>query len=268
MIFGEISRDFRASVPHFVDWAMNLLPHQKQVEVIAALVEGMGIRAAGRVTGVNRETVATLALKVGRGCAELHDRMMVGVRANLIECDELWAFVGRKRRQHEKLRRDIAVTGDQNTFIALGSSTRAIISYRTGKRDGENTDLLIQDLRERVIGTPEITTDGFHPYRPYIRDAFGPNVAHGVVNRSYSVTHLNITEASRRYSPAEVISVEEQIANGDPVTFSTSYVERQNLTIRMSSKRFARLSNGFRVPDRGSVNPTPLGGLGPGHFAA
>ncbi len=224
---------------------MNILPHHKQVEVIAALVDGLGVRAAARITGVNRETVATLALKVGRGCAELHDRMMVGVRTNLIECDELWSFVRRKRRQHEKPRPDRTVTGDQYTFIALGTSTRAIIAYRTGKRDGENTDLFIQDLRQRVIGTPEITTDGFHPYRPAIRDAFGAHVAHGVVNKTYSVTHLNVREASRRYSPAEVIAVDKQVANGMPVEFSTSYVERQNLTIRMSSKRFARLSNGF-----------------------
>ncbi len=96
-----------------------------------------------------------------------------------------------------------------------------------------------------MIGVPEISTDGYHPYKNAIRDAFGPRVAHGVVQKTYSVTHLNVNEASRRYSPAQVIAVEYDTVSGVPAQISTSYVERQNLTIRMGSKRFARLSNGF-----------------------
>ena len=115
---------------------MNILSREQQIAVVSALTEGLGIRATARITGVNRETVGKLALQVGRGCAELHDRMMVGIRVNRIECDELWAYVSHKRRQHEKPARDIAVTGDQYTFVALGASSRAIIAYRTGKRDG------------------------------------------------------------------------------------------------------------------------------------
>ena len=224
---------------------MNLLPREKQIEVVSALTEGLGIRATARITGVNRETVGKLALQVGRGCAELHDRMMVGLRVNRIECDELWAYVQRRRRQHEKPRADIAVTGDQYTYIALGASSRAIIAFRTGKRTGELTDQFIQDLRQRVIGQPEITTDGYHPYKSAIRDAFGSRATHGVSNKTYRVTHLNVTDASRRYSPAAVVAVERQAVMGEPEQISTSYVERQNLTLRMSSKRFARLSNGF-----------------------
>jgi IS1 family transposase len=132
-----------------------------------------------------------------------------------------------------------------HTYIALGASSRAILAYRTGKRDGATTDDFIQDLRGRVIGAPEISRDGLHYYRPAIRDAFGEHATHGVINKTYSVTHLNVTEAARRYSPAAVIAVERQIASGDPEHISTSYVERQNLTLRMASKRFARLSNGF-----------------------
>jgi IS1 family transposase len=224
---------------------MNILSRDKQIEVVSALTEGLGIRATARITGVNRETVGTLALRVGRGCAELHDRMMVGLRVNRIECDELWSFVQRKRRWHEKPARDAAVTGDQYTYVALAASTRAIIAYRTGKRTSETTDEFIQDLRQRVIGVPEITTDGYHPYRNAIRDAFGERASHGVINKTYSVTHLNVTEASRRYSPAAVVAVERQAVMGEPEQISTSYVERQNLTLRMASKRFARLSNGF-----------------------
>jgi IS1 family transposase len=127
----------------------------------------------------------------------------------------------------------------------LGASSRAIIAYQTGKRITETTDNFIQDLRQRVIGSPEITTDGYHPYRNAIRGAFGNRVAHGVINKTYSVTHLAVTEASRRYSPAQVVAVARDVVSGVPTEISTSYVERQNLTLRMASKRFARLSNGF-----------------------
>src|ERR1051326_8223789 len=107
---------------------MNILSREKQIEVIAALCDGLGIRAASRITGVNRGTVAALALKVGRGAAELHDRMMVGVRTSRLELDELWAFVGKKQKRTEAHELE---KGDQYTFVALAASTRAIVSYRT-----------------------------------------------------------------------------------------------------------------------------------------
>ena len=224
---------------------MNYLSREQQIAVVSALTEGLGIRATARITGVNRETVGKLALQVGRGCAELHDRMMVGIRVNRIECDELWAYVGHKRNPQSGKPSFNPEKGDQYTYIALGASSRAIIAYRTGKRDTEMTDQFIQDLRQRVIGIPEITTDGWHPYKNAIRDAFGKKATHGVINKTYSVTHLNVTEASRRYSPAQVVAVAREVVSGEPEQISTSYVERQNLTIRMASKRFARLSNGF-----------------------
>ena len=225
---------------------MNNLPLSKQVEIISALCEGVGQRAVARLTGTDRKTVARIALRVGRGCAELHDRMFVGLRVHRIECDELWAYVGHKRNPQVGAKRNPSpVKGDQYTYIALGSASRAILTYRTGKRDTLTTDDFIQDLRQRVIGSPEISTDGFHPYKNAIRDAFAGRAAHGVINKTYSVTHLNVTEASRRYSPAQVVAVERVAVEGEPEHISTSYVERQNLTLRMGSKRFGRLSNGF-----------------------
>ncbi len=221
---------------------MNILEKSKQIEIIAALSEGMSIRSVERLTGIHRDTIMRLGARVGRGCAELHDRMMVGLRVPRIECDELWQYVGCKQKR--VTRANVAVKGDQYTFIALAASTKAIIGYRTGKRDSENTDLFIRDLRERVLGTPEISTDGFHPYRPAIRDAFGSRVAHGVINKTYAVTDLR-KDAAHRYSPAAVVKVEYEAVIGAPDEISTCYAERSNLSLRMASRRFTRLTNGF-----------------------
>jgi IS1 family transposase len=224
---------------------MNVLPRDKQIAVIAALCDGLGVRAVSRITGVNRGTVAALALKVGRGAAELHDRMMVGLRVSRCELDELWSYVAKKQARVNKNELAAAAVGDQYTFIGLAASSRAIIAYRTGKRDSGNTHEFIADLRQRVIGSPEISTDGFLPYKNAIRAEFGNRIAHGTVNKTYSVTHLATKEAARRYSPAQVVAVEYDVVSGVPAQISTSYVERSNLSIRMGSKRFARLSNGF-----------------------
>ncbi len=165
----------------------------------------------------------------------------LGVRAGRLELDEIWGYVGKKQKRVE--RHEIAYKGD--TSIAMSGSAKAIISYHTGKRDTANTDLFIQDLRQRVIGAPEISTDGFLPYQNAIRDAFNGTASHGVIVKTYSVTNLAVEDAARRYSPAEVVAVSRDVVSVVPSYISTSYVERQNLTLQMTQKRFARLTNGF-----------------------
>jgi len=221
---------------------MNVLSRDQQIQVIACLTEGTSIRATERMTGIHRDTIMRLAAKVGRGCAELHDRVMVGLRVGRLECDELWSFVGKKQKH---LRRgDGPEKGDQWVFVGLASTSRAIVSYRIGKRDTGNTQEFMADLRERVLGSPEISTDGFTPYQPAVRTEF-KNSAHGVINKTFSVTHLNMHQSQHRYSPAAVIAVDRQAMYGVPAEISTSYVERSNLSLRMSCRRFTRLSNGF-----------------------
>lgn len=140
---------------------MNILSRDQQITVISALTEGMSIRAVERLTGIHRDTIMRLGARVGAGCECLHDGLMVGIRTGRLELDELWSYVGKKQRQ--VTRRDSHHVGDQYTFVALASSARAIVAYRTGKRDSHNTMEFVHDLRERVIGSPEISSDGLRP---------------------------------------------------------------------------------------------------------
>lgn len=220
---------------------MSQLSRDQQIQVIGCLTEGMSIRAIERLTGIHRDTIMRLGARVGRGCAELHDRMFVGLRVGRLELDELWSYVGKKQRN---AKRHETEKGDQWTYVALASSSRAIVSYRTGKRDSANTQEFMADLRERVLGSPEISSDGFKPYLPAVRSEFSGS-AHGIIEKTFSVSHLNMGPAQHRYSPAAVIAVDRQVAYGMPEQISTSYVERSHLTLRQSCRRFVRLGTGF-----------------------
>lgn len=219
----------------------NYLSTEKRAMAVGMLCEGVGLRPAARVLDCHHETLIRLQRDVGEGYARLHDKLFHGLPTTRVELDEAWSFVHTKQARLEP--GDPPEWGDQYSFIALDAERKAILAYHVGKRTKANTIGFALDLASRLKANPQITSDGFDSYKDAIRVAFGEDADYAMLIKEYQAACS--VEASQRYQSAEVKEVKKIVVSGEPKEddINTAFVERQNLTLRMLTRRFNRLTN-------------------------